>query len=1375
MKNLGLTFLTILFSLVANAALPPITGALNVCEGATTTLSNTVTGGTWTSAATGIATIGAATGIVSGVAAGTAAITYTDGTDFAYATVTVNALPAAITGIPVLCTGSSTTLASASPGGMWSSSNIFVAVVGSTTGLVTGVSGGTTTITYTLATGCIRTVNFTVNPLSVISGGSSTVCVGTSTLPSYSPMGGMYTSSAPAIASVSFSGVITGVSVGTATITYNVGGCPATRVVSVNPAIGTITGTPTVCTGLTTTLGCSTTGGAWTSNNAAVATVGTSSGIVTGVSVGTTTISYHVSGCSISVVVTVSTSPGTITGTATVCAGASTTLSTTSGFGGTWSSSATSVATIGTGGVVAGVASGTSTISYSAGSCGLATRIVTVTSTCSGTPVTGAISASTSLVCSGTPLILNLPTYTYVCGHIIQWQYSTDGLSWTNLPGATTVPYTYTPVAAYYYRCRITCSSSGLSASSGPVFVAVDFSIGTSSIISAPDTACAATHFYVAACGVSASFSVATFFGDGTADTNALSATTLSDAHIYHIYTMPGTYTIKHILYNGTTPVDTVTSSYTYLFCRTLSKRFYKDNNANCVFDAGDTYSLVSVATRVDSNGIPIDTIMATSGFYYKALGGAGTVYAFRPISVGGGLVLACPAGGVIYDTITSFSNTYTTKNFGLVCGTSSSFDLRVNASALSNPTQQRISILVSNSHCSVVSPVVTLSFSSRYGYYSSSYPSSATSPAPSSAAGTTMTWNLSAMAPDATRTIVVYLTRPSTLGTPLMAGDTASYTVSVSPATGDIVPSDNVYTKLDTVRAAYDPNDIAVTPEGYILPCTQLQYKVRFENTGNDTAHNVYVLDTLSDNLDPSTLQVDIASHPMNVTVINDGVRNIAKFDFPNIKLLDTSNRALNNGMFIFKIKARTVLADGTTIPNRVGIYFDYNPVVMTNSVTNTIGIAPIVGPNDVCIGYPATMTNNTPGGFWTSSTHAVATVTGGGVVSGLVSGTSLISYTVFNTCTSRTATKAVTVNPVVSPGVTIAAAPGDTVCSGTLVAYTATPVFGGVSPVYTWRVNGTSVGAGAGYTYAPLAGDTVTVALASSQACAMPAIAADTMPMTVIAMAMPVASIGVSPDDTSCAGTPVTFTATPAFGGDAPGYIWFVNGAVAGTGATHVYVPTSGDVVYYRMGSNFMCRLADTVNSSTIAMTVDPLYIPVVSIAAAPSLTITAGETMTFTASVAGAGPTPQYQWLINSIIVPGATSATFATTSLADYDSVTCAVTGSGVCNVTAYNSVFVTVWNVGVGSIAGAADLHLFPNPNHGGFTIKGAIGRVSGKAVSIEINNVLGQLVYTGAATTSDGGAVHENIQLPYDLANGVYILNMRADNENRMFRFVVDK
>jgi hypothetical protein len=1374
MNKIVLTLLAVLFSFVSFAALPPITGTASICEGSTTTLSNATPGGTWSSGTVSIATIGSATGVVAGIAAGTTNITYTDGVSSVYAVVTVNAVPAAITGSSVVCLGGSATLANVTPGGIWVSSNPAIATISFSTGVVTGVSLGTASISYTVSSGCSAMRVITVNPIPVVTLASSVVCVGTTTTFTASPLGGVWSMLPTGIASVAGAG-ITGLAVGTTVLNYTAGGCATTRSLTVNAAIGSITGPSTVCVGSAITLSNPTSGGTWSSANPAVANISSSTGILTGNSVGTTTVSYNVTGCIATTVITVNGAPTGITGPASVCVGSVITLT---GFGAvsaTWSSGTTSVATVGTSGNVTGVAAGTSVITYNTG-CGSTTRIVSVNSSCAGTPVPGAASVSASVVCSGTALVLSLPAYTPVCGHAIQWQYSPDGLSWTNLPGATTAPFTYMPTSAYYYRCGITCVAGGTSAFSGPVYVTVDFSIAAHSIISAPDTACSATHFYIAACGVSPSFSAVTFFGDGDSTLTALSTTTLSDAHIYHNYTLPGTYSVTQIMYNGATAVDTVTFSYVYNYCRTLPIRFYHDNNSNCIYDGADQLNVAAVSVRIDSNGVPVDTITATTGFFYKAYGAPGTVYAFRPYSVSGGLIVACPATTVIYDTIVSYTNTYQVKYFGVRCGApTSGFDLKVNATTATGRHTQRFDIIVSNFYCSATSPVVTLTFSPKYGYFPGTFPCYMTTPLPTSVAGNTMTWNLSALSANATKTITVWLERPSSIGPWLIPGDTVHSEISVSPTVGDFDISNNVITKVDTVRSSFDPNDIVVAPEGNILPCTQLQYKVRFQNTGNDTASNIYVLDTLSSELDPSSLQAVIASHPMNIAVINDGVRNIAKFEFPNINLPDSSHHNLCSGTFIFNIKARSTLPDGVEVRNRVGIYFDENPVVMTNEVINTGGIPAITGPANACIGYPSQYYNLMPSGYWASSTPAVGSIGTAGIVSGLTAGTTTVSYTVTNSCTSRTATKIVTVNPVVVPTVSIASAAGDTVCSGTSVAYTAAATFAGTAPVYTWKVNGLSVGSGGAYTYFPVAGDTVSVSLASSQACAMPATVADTIPMTVISMAMPVASLGVAPDDTACAGTPVSFTATPSYGGAAPAYMWYVNSVMAGSGALYVYTPANGDVVYCRMISNFRCRLADTVSSSNVLMTVDPLYIPVVSISAAPGLSAPAGDPITLTASVINAGPSPLYQWVVNGFIIPGATNNTYTSSTFADYDSVTCSVTGSGVCNITTYNSVYITITPAGVNDVTSGFDVHLFPNPNKGGFRIKGTIGTMNGLPVEMVITNTLGQVVFTGNSTTADNGSVNEDVQLPVSLANGVYILSLRSGEENKMFRFVIDK
>ena len=147
---------------------PAITGTMSTCVGGTTTLTDAVTGGTWLSGNTGVATIGAASGIVTGASAGTSIITYTTPAGCTTTTTVTVVVLTPITGTMVVCQGSTVTLFDGGGGGVWTSGNLPVATIGAASGIVTGVSGGTATITYTGGGGCYITAVVTVNPLPAI-------------------------------------------------------------------------------------------------------------------------------------------------------------------------------------------------------------------------------------------------------------------------------------------------------------------------------------------------------------------------------------------------------------------------------------------------------------------------------------------------------------------------------------------------------------------------------------------------------------------------------------------------------------------------------------------------------------------------------------------------------------------------------------------------------------------------------------------------------------------------------------------------------------------------------------------------------------------------------------------------------------------------------------------------------------------------------------------------------------------------------------------------------------------------------------------------------------------------------------------------------
>ena len=290
-SGLGCTASTV----VTVEPLPPaISGVLHECTSATSTLTDLVTGGTWSSSTTPVATIDPTLGIVIGVTGGTTVITYTTGCGYITAIDTAIASPTPIVGTDSVCIGSTTTYASLPAGGTWTSSTPAIGTVISTSGVITGIAAGKTAITYTIPAGCFVSDSVRVMALPPAITGTTRACPGTTTTLHDASTGGTWYSAQTYIASVVGStGVVTGVTTGVANITYTSrSGCVTNTTVTINPAPSAIIGENPTCASLLDTLYDATPGGVWSSGNTSVAIVGSSTGIVTTGSGGTATISY---------------------------------------------------------------------------------------------------------------------------------------------------------------------------------------------------------------------------------------------------------------------------------------------------------------------------------------------------------------------------------------------------------------------------------------------------------------------------------------------------------------------------------------------------------------------------------------------------------------------------------------------------------------------------------------------------------------------------------------------------------------------------------------------------------------------------------------------------------------------------------------------------------------------------------------------------------------------------------------------------------------------------------------------------------------------------------------------------------------------------
>lgn len=140
----------------------------------------------------------------------------------------------------------------------------------------------------------------------------------------------------------------------------------------------------------------------------------------------------------------------------------------------------------------------------------------------------------------------------------------------------------------------------------------------------------------------------------------------------------------------------------------------------------------------------------------------------------------------------------------------------------------------------------------------------------------------------------------------------------------------------------SFDPNDKTGYPKGfcaahYIRADQDIEYKIRFQNTGTDTAFNIIIIDTLSNFLSPASVRPGSSSHPYEFELLGEGV---VKFSFPNAMLPDSNtNEPASHGFVKFTVSQQPNIPMGAVIENYAAIYFDFNDPVYTNTYRHTIG----------------------------------------------------------------------------------------------------------------------------------------------------------------------------------------------------------------------------------------------------------------------------------------------------------------------------------------------------------------------------------------------------------------------------------------------------
>ena len=442
-----------------------------------------------------------------------------------------------------------------------------------------------------------------------------------------------------------------------------------------------------------------------------------------------------------------------------------------------------------------------------------------------------------------------------------------------------------------------------------------------------------------------------------------------------------------------------------------------------------------------------------------------------------------------------------------------------------------------------------------------------------------------------------------------------------------------------------------------------------------------------------------------------------------------------------------------------------------LSSTILTVNAVAAITGTAHVCSGSVTTLSDTVTGGSWSSSNTSVANIAGTGVVTGVSAGVraTAIVYTLPTGCNTSSA-------------FTVYASPtefnvsgGGSYCSGSRgININLSGSQAGVKyQLYDTITAGSPLlGTGAPLAFGPetRAGSYTVVGIDTLTSCATGM--DDFATITITPTVTPSVSMSSAIGDTVCPNELVTFVANPVNGGTSPAYFWKYNGATTLVYASdYNALPRNGDIIEVYLVSNAICASPDTVSQS-LTITVDSSYSPSIFITANPGIDIKPGEYDTLRAVVTGGGPRPTYQWSKNGTAITGATSATYTSDSLKNSDVVTCVVTGTGHCGLVSSAFVVMDVSNLGVATVTTGGHFTLFPNPNTGTFTIKGSLGTATDQEVSIEITDMIGQVVYKNKVNAQNGN-VNEQILLGNNLANGMYMLNLNAGNEHDVFHFVI--
>lgn len=865
-----------------------------LCIGETTSLLPG-SGGTWKVAPSHsnlVATI-ANSGHITAVSAGFTRFVFTRSADGCQSNpsekITVNGTPTVfVNGLKTICINGNTQLFP-SMGGSWVSNNTAIATVDNT-GLVTGISEGTANFRFTNAlTGCMsdNTENITVSAYKnaeII--GSNTLCLGSYARLSPS-FGGTWKSNNPSIATVNNTGLVTPIDTGEVTFTFSSVSGNTCVIDSVTPTLSIIEFVPinlqgdsTICINGTTKVS-SEAGAIFYSRNGLAAI--DDKGNITGKSTGKARIYAKIGGCvSRDMIIDVKDEiNASLVGNDTVCLGETVYLLPNTG--GIWSSVLPTIASVNNNGVVITQQRGKLQFLY--------TDII---SNCqSYTPPLNIVDGA----------LVNFSGFTKICvGQEIKFTASNTGAWKSSNPEIASIDIHGNVVAlkqgscSFTFTddiCRITKSSQVLTVYDNPVLNEVN-----TTFLKKGDTYI--LNYAKPANIVSSNTNIVA----GNSQTGKLTAKNTGTVTLY-------------IENNAGCVSKTITIVVNPTNARLVKGIIYADYNANGVYDGGD---LPLPGFQVQEKNVAKYYYANQFGEYY--------------------FTLEKDQADIVFDA--KYGQWQESQYIVPIQYTGSPIDINRGFLPINNAADKgEANLFTSWLRCS--SEVLLHAKTFNRGSFPLSgkmvvkvdqrSPIVYSNPNFSFKNNNVYEWHFSDLKPGKDLSPGIKILVPPALST----SDSLFFEMFIVNEEGDVLDQKS-YGEL--IRCSYDPNDKMSSPnrsgeEKHILLKEAIDYTIRFQNTGNDTAFYVRIYDDLDKNLDPSSILITGSSH--EVKVVTEGHK--VSFVFKDIILPDSSRNFLGSqGYVSFKIKAYDQSLQDYELNNTAKIIFDFNDAIITNTVKNTL-----------------------------------------------------------------------------------------------------------------------------------------------------------------------------------------------------------------------------------------------------------------------------------------------------------------------------------------------------------------------------------------------------------------------------------------------------